>query len=299
MLQIPLSINKTGFRRDADLKESITNAIEMLLQTPLGANPSDPHYGFIFNNFRFEIFNEDEGTVYESVRDTSTAAAHNAYYDKKIYENDPFAKLDQTGVGKLVAMAVKDGHATRPDLHCGICGEHGGDPASVEFCHKVGLDYVSCSPFRVPIARLAAAQAAINNPETAECKCDKEEEEAVKKFASKEYEEYSKKVAEYAEIAKKATEEAVAELADISQASWKGIIAGWEAAKEAFIVLVKVSYFVAIFVKIFSVILLLFASKLLIGSSNTTVRLARSGLNSNLAKKNAKAKQFFSPSLNV
>lgn len=84
MLQIPLSINKTGFRRDADLKESITNAIEMLLQTPLGANPSDPHYGFIFNNFRFEIFNEDEGTVYESVRDTSTAAAHNAYYDKKI-----------------------------------------------------------------------------------------------------------------------------------------------------------------------------------------------------------------------
>ena len=157
-----------------------------------------------------------------------------AYYDKKIYENDPFAKLDQTGVGKLVAMAVKDGHATRPDLHCGICGEHGGDPASVEFCHKVGLDYVSCSPFRVPIARLAAAQAAINNPETAECKCEKEEEEAVKKFASKEYEEYSKKVAEYAEIAKKATEEAVAELADISQASWKGIIAGWEAAKEAF-----------------------------------------------------------------
>ncbi len=84
-----------------------------------------------------------------------------AYYDKKIYENDPFAKLDQVGVGKLVKMAAKMGRETRPDLHLGICGEHGGDPTSVEFCHKVGLDYVSCSPFRVPIARLAAAQAAI------------------------------------------------------------------------------------------------------------------------------------------
>ena len=84
-----------------------------------------------------------------------------AYYDKKIYENDPFAKLDQTGVGKLVDMAAKMGRATNPDIHLGICGEHGGDPSSVEFCHRVGLDYVSCSPFRVPIARLAAAQAAI------------------------------------------------------------------------------------------------------------------------------------------
>ena len=86
-----------------------------------------------------------------------------AYYDKKIYENDPFAKLDQVGVGKLVEMAAKLGRATRPDLHLGICGEHGGDPSSVEFCHRVGLDYVSCSPFRVPIARLAAAQAAIKD----------------------------------------------------------------------------------------------------------------------------------------
>ncbi|MBR5114168.1 MAG: pyruvate, phosphate dikinase [Oscillospiraceae bacterium] len=86
-----------------------------------------------------------------------------SYYDKKIYESDPFARLDQTGVGKLVEMAAKLGRATRPDLHLGICGEHGGDPTSVEFCHKVGLDYVSCSPFRVPIARLAAAQAAIKD----------------------------------------------------------------------------------------------------------------------------------------
>mgnify|MGYP002528090469 FL=1 len=85
-----------------------------------------------------------------------------AYYDAKIFENDPFAKLDQNGVGKLMDMAVKLGKGQRPELHCGICGEHGGDPSSVEFCHRIGLDYVSCSPFRVPIARLAAAQAAIS-----------------------------------------------------------------------------------------------------------------------------------------
>ena len=85
----------------------------------------------------------------------------NAYYDAKIFENDPFAKLDQTGVGKLMETALKLGRPANPNLHCGICGEHGGDPTSVEFCHKIGLDYVSCSPFRVPIARLAAAQAAL------------------------------------------------------------------------------------------------------------------------------------------
>ncbi len=87
----------------------------------------------------------------------------NAYYDTKIFENDPFAKLDQNGVGKLMKMAIAGGKAVRPEMHLGICGEHGGDPASVEFCHEIGLDYVSCSPFRVPIARLAAAQAAIKS----------------------------------------------------------------------------------------------------------------------------------------
>ena len=87
-----------------------------------------------------------------------------AYYAGKIYESDPFARLDTTGVGQLMEMAVKKGRKTRPELHCGICGEHGGDPSSIEFCHKIGLDYVSCSPFRVPIARLAAAQANIRNP---------------------------------------------------------------------------------------------------------------------------------------
>ena len=83
------------------------------------------------------------------------------YYEKKIFESDPFAKLDQDGVGKLVKLAVKLGRETRPDIKLGICGEHGGDPSTVEFCHNAGLNYVSCSPYRVPIARLAAAQAAI------------------------------------------------------------------------------------------------------------------------------------------
>ena len=84
------------------------------------------------------------------------------YYSKKIYEFDPFQKLDRVGVGQLVEMAVQKGRKTRPNLKLGVCGEHGGDPSSIEFCHRVGLDYVSCSPYRVPIARLAAAQAAIS-----------------------------------------------------------------------------------------------------------------------------------------
>ena len=88
-----------------------------------------------------------------------------AYYAGKIYESDPFARLDTTGVGALMEMAVEKGKKVRPSLHCGICGEHGGDPSSIEFCHKIGLNYVSCSPFRVPIARLAAAQAAIRSGE--------------------------------------------------------------------------------------------------------------------------------------
>jgi pyruvate,orthophosphate dikinase len=86
-----------------------------------------------------------------------------AYYEKKIYEQDPFGKLDQTGVGSLIKIAVEKGKATRPDIHLGICGEHGGDPSSIEFCHNIGLNYVSCSPFRVPLARLAAAQAQVKN----------------------------------------------------------------------------------------------------------------------------------------
>lgn len=94
---------------------------------------------------------------------TTQAAFLGSYYEKKIYENDPFAKLDQNGVGKLVKIAADLGRSTRPDIKLGICGEHGGDPSTVEFCNNIGLNYVSCSPFRVPIARLAAAQAAIKN----------------------------------------------------------------------------------------------------------------------------------------
>ena len=85
------------------------------------------------------------------------------YYAKGIFESDPFAKVDQEGVGQLVEMAVQKGRSTRPNIHLGICGEHGGEPSSIEFCDRIGLDYVSCSPYRVPIARLAAAQAVINN----------------------------------------------------------------------------------------------------------------------------------------
>ncbi|MCQ2401954.1 MAG: pyruvate, phosphate dikinase, partial [Lachnospiraceae bacterium] len=156
-----------------------------------------------------------------------------SYYDAKILENDPFAKLDREGVGKLMKMAVKLGKEQRPSLHCGICGEHGGDPYSVEFCHQIGLDYVSCSPFRVPIARLAAAQAAIAFPKEEETctKCGGEKKEDA---AKAKYDEYAAKAAEFAEKAKKAAEEAAAEFADFSQASLKGAIAGWEAAKEAF-----------------------------------------------------------------
>ena len=88
----------------------------------------------------------------------------NSYYEKKIYENDPFAKLDQIGVGRLVKTAVDLGKTTRPNIKLGICGEHGGDPSTIEFCHKTGLTYVSCSPYRVPIARLAAAQAQLKCP---------------------------------------------------------------------------------------------------------------------------------------
>ena len=115
-----------------------------------------------------------------------------AYYDKKIFENDPFAKLDQVGVGSLMKMAAEKGKSVNKDLHLGICGEHGGDPSSVEFCHKIGLDYVSCSPFRVPIARLAAAQAAIAEEGTlkgqvkkAVAKAEKKAKKVVKKAAKK------------------------------------------------------------------------------------------------------------------
>ncbi len=138
----------------ADLKYEVGTMIEI----PRAALTADE----IAKNADFFCFGTNDLTqmTYGFSRDDAGKFL-GAYYDKKIFENDPFAKLDQAGVGKLMEMAIKLGKPANPKLHCGICGEHGGDPTSVEFCHKIGLDYVSCSPFRVPIARLAAAQAAI------------------------------------------------------------------------------------------------------------------------------------------
>ena len=153
----------------------------------------------------------------------------NAYYDAKILENDPFAKLDQVGVGKLMKMAIELGRPVNPSLHVGICGEHGGDPSSVEFCNKIGLDYVSCSPFRVPIARLAAAQAAIAQKN--ECKAAEEDAKA----------EVEEKVAAAKAALKDATDklqaaaaDASVELKDIVSAGFKSLVAGWEEAKKTF-----------------------------------------------------------------
>jgi pyruvate,orthophosphate dikinase len=148
----------------------------------------------------------------------------NAYYDAKIFENDPFAKLDQNGVGKLMQMSIKLGKPVNPNLHVGICGEHGGDPSSVEFCHKIGLDYVSCSPFRVPVARLAAAQAAIANKGASE-------KSATKTIVDDETREKLKEAAEKAQaIAKELAETS----AEVAKAGLAGLKAGIEEAKKAY-----------------------------------------------------------------
>ena len=154
----------------------------------------------------------------------------NAYYDNKIFENDPFAKLDQNGVGKLMEMAIHLGKPVNPDLHIGICGEHGGDPASVEYCHKIGLDYVSCSPFRVPIARLAAAQAAI-----AEKNSTKEARSKAATDALKDAKVAVGKVADVAIDAAKDFAKDVAKTgAGVAKASAAGAKAGFEEAKKTF-----------------------------------------------------------------
>ena len=148
---------------DELLKEagsSMTYKVGNMIETPRAAMTADD-IAPISDFFSFGS-NDLTQLVFGFSRDDAGKFL-DAYYDKKIYENDPFAKLDQHGVGRLISNAARWGRSTNPHIHVGICGEHGGDPASVEFCHKIGLDYVSCSPFRVPIARLAAAQAAINN----------------------------------------------------------------------------------------------------------------------------------------
>ena len=154
-----------------------------------------------------------------------------AYYDRKIFENDPFAKLDRNGVGKLMEMAIKLGKPVNPKLHIGICGEHGGDPSSVEFCHKIGLDYVSCSPFRVPIARLAAAQAAI-----AEDKAN--EKRVINEDTAKDVKEVASQAAGVAKDVAKDVAEAAKETAenvkDAAKAGLAGIKAGWKEAKKTY-----------------------------------------------------------------
>ena len=140
----------------SDMKYLVGNMIE-IPRAAMCADDIAPHSAF----FSFGS-NDLTQLVFGFSRDDAGKFL-DAYYDKKIYENDPFAKLDQHGVGRLISNAARWGRSTNPDLHLGICGEHGGDPSSVEFCHRIGLDYVSCSPFRVPIARLAAAQAAIKD----------------------------------------------------------------------------------------------------------------------------------------
>ncbi|MBQ7465784.1 MAG: pyruvate, phosphate dikinase, partial [Oscillospiraceae bacterium] len=163
-----------------------------------------------------------------------------AYYDRKIYENDPFAKLDQDGVGKLVKMAAKLGRQTRPDLHLGICGEQGGDPASVEFCHNAGLDYVSCSPFRVPIARLAAAQAAIKAAESKEAKVE-EVIDAVADKLNLDGDQVNEKISAAKAVLKDAAAQlqntanlAADELMDVLSAGFKSLKAGWNEAKKTY-----------------------------------------------------------------
>ena len=152
-----------------------------------------------------------------------------AYYEHKIYEQDPFQRLDQVGVGKLIKLADKLGRATRPDLHLGICGEHGGDPSSVEFCHRVGLDYVSCSPFRVPIARLAAAQAAIKEAEAKQAAADAAKAEIDAKVAAA-----KAALKDASERLASAAETATGELKDVVSAGFKSLLAGWEEARKTF-----------------------------------------------------------------
>jgi pyruvate,orthophosphate dikinase len=149
---------KTADAEIASAGIDMTYEVGTMIEIPRAALTADE----IATEAQFFCFGTNDLTqmTYGFSRDDSGKFLE-AYYDAKIFEADPFAKLDTVGVGKLMQTAVKLGKSTRPELHCGICGEHGGDPSSVEFCHSIGLDYVSCSPFRVPIARLAAAQAAV------------------------------------------------------------------------------------------------------------------------------------------
>ncbi|MDO4418675.1 MAG: pyruvate, phosphate dikinase, partial [Eubacteriales bacterium] len=151
---------ETAEKVKAEMKSDIEYKVGTMIEIPRAALMADE----IAEEAEFFSFGTNDLTqmTFGFSRDDAGKFLQD-YYSSKIYESDPFAHLDQNGVGQLIQMAAEKGRRVRPDIHLGICGEHGGDPASIEFCHKVGLDYVSCSPFRVPIARLAAAQAAINS----------------------------------------------------------------------------------------------------------------------------------------
>ena len=226
-------------------KNSATSAIFAACRAARGISIMVPYWkGISFTPREAEFFsfgtNDLTQMTFGFSRDDA-AKFLGSYYDTKIYENDPFAKLDQTGVGKLVQMAVKLGHETRPDIHMGICGEHGGEPTSVAFCHKVGLDYVSCSPFRVPIARLAAAQAAI-----AEEKEKPAEDAGTRTAEEKEPKRITKEqVDEKVDAAKAALKEAAEQLAylavgatgevrDVVSTGFKSLLAGLEEAKKTY-----------------------------------------------------------------
>ena len=210
----------------AEAKSDMTYKVGTMIEIPRAALTAD----LIAKEAEFFSFGTNDLTqmTFGFSRDDA-AKFLGAYYDRKIYEQDPFQRLDQTGVGKLVEMAAKLGRSTRPDLHLGICGEHGGDPSSVEFCHRVGLDYVSCSPFRVPIARLAAAQAAIKEQQekAQAAEAAKAEIDAKVAAARAALKDASEKLASAAEIAG-------GELKDIAQAGFKSLLAGWEEAKKTF-----------------------------------------------------------------
>ena len=156
-----LNGSKAGLPQNKESGEKLTYKIGTMIEIPRAALTADE----IAKTAEFFSFGTNDLTqmTFGFSRDDAGKFL-GAYYDKKLFDSDPFAHLDQVGVGKLVDMACKLGRSTRPDIKLGICGEHGGDPQSIEFCHRVGLTYVSCSPYRVPIARLAAAQANIKNP---------------------------------------------------------------------------------------------------------------------------------------
>ncbi len=214
---------ETADKELADSGEELSYEVGTMIETPRAAITADE----IAKDADFFCFGTNDLTqmTYGFSRDDAGKFL-NAYYDKKIMENDPFAKLDKEGVGRLMKMAVDMGKQSNDSLHIGICGEHGGDPSSVEFCNKIGLDYVSCSPYRVPIARLSAAQAAIS-----EKNADASEKSTKKSVVD---DETIQKLKEAAEKAQALARDLAETSADVAKAGLAGLKAGIEQAKKAY-----------------------------------------------------------------